>query len=140
MLAVYDMLKVSFSLDYSYELIYKMRLRLKSALLLLNRHEIFIEPQPFEVHEKELFQSRATLGFQSVARMALDYTWPNSQVPDIELDKAPIWGLHPASRAVILRLELAYPNGDDGEFILSLNRLKETLRSLEPRWKLAGII
>jgi hypothetical protein len=108
-------------------------------MLLLNRHEISSEPQPFEIHEKGLFQFRAALGFQSVVRMALDDTWPSSRAPDIELEAAPIWGLYPASRAVIMRMELVNTNEDEVELIASLTRLKVTLRALEPKWKLAGI-
>jgi hypothetical protein len=107
--------------------------------LLLNHHELSTEPHPEEAHEKDLFQSRAALAVQSVLRMVLEGSWPCSSMTDMHLELVPIWSIYPAYRAALLCSELGSVGGDEEKWRTNLNGLRHTLKTLEPRWKLAGI-
>ena len=94
---------------------------------------------PEEVHEKELFQTRAALGVQSVLRMIFDSPWQFCN-PDIFMQSAPIWIFQCIYRSALLCLKLKNAGDVQEKWLAGLNDMKSMLKTLEPKWKLAGII
>ncbi|PVH80981.1 hypothetical protein DL98DRAFT_588037 [Cadophora sp. DSE1049] len=88
------------------------------AILVLNRFEITVEPEPNEAHEKESFQSRAALGLKSALRMMLDSMTSSSGRAEANLMAVPIWALHRAQYAAVLSLDYGVVD-DDRELWLS---------------------
>jgi hypothetical protein len=94
---------------------------------------------PDELHEKELFQKRAALGIQSVLRMIFDGSWQFCEA-EIFTQSAPIWTLHSVYGSALLCLNLENAGGVEDKWLADLKEMKSMLKTLEPRWKLAGII
>jgi hypothetical protein len=115
-------------------------LKCNGALLTLSRFEVSVEPPPCEAHEKHIFQSRAALGVQSVLRMILEGTWQLPSVSNKELLSVPIWSFHRAYLAALLSLELGFVDGDGEKWTIYIQAVKLMLTTLEPRYKLAGMI
>ncbi|TAQ86141.1 hypothetical protein B7494_g5546 [Chlorociboria aeruginascens] len=111
---------------------------LSGALLILSRFELSVEPRPGEAHIGHIFQSRAALGLQSVLRMILDGTWQSLSVPVIEVISMPTWCFHRSYSAIISILELGIVDDDREKWTLYIRSVKQMLKTLEPRSKLAG--
>jgi len=115
-------------------------LKCNSALLTLNLFEVSVEPRPPEAHEKQLFQSRAALGLQSVLRMITEATWGSSNFSDAEIMTVPIWAFHRAYSAALVSLELGIIDEDEERWTAYIQAVKRMLKIVEPRCRLAGII
>jgi hypothetical protein len=111
-----------------------------SALLTLNRFELSVEPRPVEAHDKDIFQSRAALGVQSVLRMIVDGAWHSLRVSNADAILVPIWCLHRAYAASVVGLELGCMGEDREKETIYIQFAKHMLGILEPGCKLAGII
>ncbi|KAH7413374.1 hypothetical protein BKA64DRAFT_638037 [Cadophora sp. MPI-SDFR-AT-0126] len=112
-----------------------------SAILLLNRFEITVEPKPNEVHEKEAFQSRAALGLKSALQMMLDHMseTSSSSASEADLTAVPIWTLHRAQYAAVLSLDFGIVN-DDIEWLSYIKTVKRMLTIFQARSNLASMI
>jgi hypothetical protein len=111
-----------------------------SALLTLSRFELSVEPRPEEAHHKDVFQSRAALGVQSVLRMVLDGVHRSTSVSDAEVMSVPIWSFHHAYLATLSSLELGIVDEDGEKWTMYIQGLKRMLKTLEPGCRLAGTI
>jgi hypothetical protein len=88
-----------------------------------------VEPRPEEAHHKDVFQSRAALGVQSVLRMVLDGVHRSTSV-----------SFHHAYLATLLSLELGIVDDDGEKWTMYIQGLKRMLKTLEPGCRLAGTI
>ena len=115
-------------------------LNFNGALLTLNRFEVSAEPRPAEAYDKEMFQSRAALGIQSLLRMILDSTSRSVVgIPDSLMMLMTIWSIHRVGAAALLALE--FGNDDDREeWGACIQSIKPMLKASEVRYKLAGIL
>lgn len=113
--------------------------KLGSALLMLNRYQFSIEPRDEGDDHGSFYRSRAALGVQSVLRMVLDGTQQCSNFTDQHVDSAPVWGIHRIFKATMLYLELGNKEEDKEEWATSLPLAKSLLKSLTPRWRIAGM-
>ena len=109
-----------------------------SALLTLSRFELSVEPRPEEAHHKDVFQSRAALGVQSVLRMVLDGVHRSTSVSDAEVMSVPIWSFHHAYLATLSSLELGIVDEDGEKWTMYIQGLKRMLKTLKPGCRLAG--
>lgn len=111
-----------------------------SALLILNRFEVSVEPRPVEAHDKAIFQSRAALGVQSVLRMIVDGAWHTLRLSNADAMLVPVWCLHRAYAASVSVLELGLMKEDQENWTTYIESAKYMLGFMEPGCKLAGII
>ncbi|KAK0122398.1 hypothetical protein ONS95_010638 [Cadophora gregata] len=109
-----------------------------SAILVLNRFEITVEPEPSEAHEKENFQSRAALGLKSALRMMLDSMMSASKGAEANLVAIPIWALHRAQYAAVLSLDFGVVDDDLELWMSYIETVKRMLGAIEARSNLAG--
>lgn len=110
---------------------------MSSAILMLNCYEVSVEPKPMEVHEKEVFQSRAALGLKSALRMMLDGSLNSSSASDAQLMAVPIWVFHRAQYAAVLSLDFGIVDEDTEGWMAYIQTVKQMLRAVEVRSKLA---
>ncbi|KAG4423432.1 hypothetical protein IFR04_003399 [Cadophora malorum] len=110
-----------------------------SAILVLNRFEVTVEPQADEVHEKEAFQSRAFLGLKSALRMMLDSMTSSSEHAEANLMAVPVWALHRAQYAAVLSLDYGVVGEDSKLWFSYIDTVKRILAVLQMRSTLAGM-
>jgi len=115
------------------------KLMCASAILVLNRFEVTVEPQADEVHEKEAFQSRAFLGLKSALRMMLDSMTSSSEHAEANLMAVPVWALHRAQYAAVLSLDYGVVGEDSKLWFSYIDTVKRILGVLQMRSTLAGM-
>lgn len=111
-----------------------------SAILILNRFEVVVEPKADEAHEREAFHSRAALGLKSALRMMLDTLTSSSERADADLIAVPIWALHRAQYAAVLSLDFDVMDEGNELWISYIETVKRLLGVLQIRGGLAGIL
>lgn len=106
-------------------------------MLELNRSELAAERAGVTQEICDMLTVRAALATQSVMRMIFHGLgeWSDGAVRE----KLPVWVLHSAHLAALLRIQLDEKPGDEDERSRSLELVKSALRQFEPQWKLAGL-